>query len=371
MLFFWFLGFFSDSLVHRAALTLALGFGTVFFRYADVVYSHVPAAAALFAAFVLIWMQDRDDVISHGRSAWFVRHSRASVTLAGIFMGVSVVLEYPSALAAMFIGLYALGRLPRRLWPNLILGAVPGPLFIAGYNLAIFGNPLVTGYANSTSAFPGVHRTHSGLAGAYQHVFVLLRPRALLGMSFSPYRGLFFLSPFLLLAFPGYWLWARRGGREWLLFLAIPVALFLAISSFAGWDGGMAVGPRYLISMLPFLTFPVIFVLNRARAWATRFIIYGLIALSCAAVWIESIGGNGYPQVYLLDPLLSSSLPALAQGHLHATVVTLLVVVDPSTPVSGSLVTPVATFGLIALLALWSLFCLRGTSRIRRNGAAV
>lgn len=356
MLFFWFLDFFSNSLAHRAVLTLALGLATDVFRYANTVYSHVPSAVALFAAFILVWIQGRDDVMDRGRSGWLPRHPQIATGFAGILLGVSVVLEYPSALVAVLIGLYALSSLPRRLWPYLILGAVPGLLLIGAYNLAIYHNPLVTGYASSASAYPGVHRTHSGLAGAYQHVFGALRLRALLGMSFHPYRGLFFLSPFLLLSFPGYWLWARRGGREWFLFLVVPVFLFLAISTFAGWYGGQAVGPRYLIVSLPFLVFPAIFVLDRVEAWAARLVVYGLFGLSFAATWIESVGGEAYPYINLANPLFDYSLPALERGHLNANLVTLLVVVDPSIPIKSAMITPVATIFLITLLALWSLW---------------
>lgn len=355
MLFFWFLGFFSASLVNRTILTLALGLGTTMFRYADTVYSHLPVAGLLFAGFVLIWMQDHSAAMRGPRSTWFVHHPHTTTGLAGLCLGASFLFEYSSIPIALLLGIYSLNRLPRHLWPYLALGAAPGVLVTAGYNLANFGNPLITGYANSTTAFPGVHRHRSGVGGAYQHVLQLFpKPRALAGLSLSPFRGLFFMSPFLLLAFPGYRLWSRRGEREWILFLAIPIFQFLAISMFAGWSGGFAIGPRYLIPMLPFLAFPVIFVLDRPTRWIKP-IAYALLAISFAVVWIETLGGPAYPGSKVLDPLFSYSLPQLTAGYLRTNLVTLVDFLRPNPlQIPHTVRSLWATILLATALALWS-----------------
>ncbi len=356
LLFYWFLGFFTRSNINRTILTLALGLGTMMFRYSGTVYSHLPVTALLFAAFVLVWIHDKEEAVRGSRSAWFVQHPHATAGLAGLCLGASVLFEYSSIVITVLIGIYALIRFPRHLWPALIVGGVPGILVVGAYNLAAFGNPLVTGYAVTTSAFPGVHRHGSGLNGAYGHFIPRPKLQALWGMSFSPFRGLFFLSPFLLTAFPGYRLWARRADRDWILFLAVPVAQLLAISTFPGWHGGWAVGPRYLIPMLPFITFPVIFVLDRATDWISRVIVYGLIAISFLAVWIETLGANGYPPNSFKDPLFSYSLVALQHGYLRASVVTLYLFLNPSsTQMSLSNVSMLAAVLFVALVGLWSL----------------
>ncbi len=232
---------------------------------------------------------------------------------------------------------------------------MPGILITGAYNQIAFGNPLVTGYAPTTSIFPGMHRHGSGLAASYSHIVPLPKLQALWGMSLSPYRGMFFLSPFLLLAFPGFWLWARRGGREWILFLGIVILHFIAISAFPGWHGGWAVGPRYLIAMLPFIAFPIIFILDFAADWLTRLVVYGLLGLSFFAVWVETLGGPAYPPNSFFDPLFSYSLPALSHWYLRASVVTLgmfLGVIPNDISLSDVLI--LALIGFISLLSLWS-----------------
>jgi hypothetical protein len=139
-------------------------------------------------------------------------------------------------------------------------------------------------------------------------------------MSFSPYRGLFFLSPFLLLAVPGFWLWAKRGGREWLLFLVVSILYFLLLSSFATWWGGWAAGPRYIIPIFLFLAFPIIFVLDWVSTLSNRdvirYVVYGSMVISVVSVWAETITNASWPNDWTLNPLFDLCLPALVRGDL-------------------------------------------------------
>src|SRR5205823_8578008 len=84
----------------------------------------------------------------------------------------------------------------------------------------------------------------------YPHV------NALVGLTFGIYRGLFFLSPYLLMAIIGFGvLWRRRWRAEVMVLVLAPLVYLLFNSSSAMWDGGFGVGPRYLIASLPFLAF--------------------------------------------------------------------------------------------------------------------
>jgi hypothetical protein len=78
--------------------------------------------------------------------------------------------------------------------------------------------------------------------------------RALWGILLSPYRGLFYSAPWLLLAIPGGVLLARRGARgEALVCAAIAVLFVWMNASLVDWPGGWAVGPRYLVPCIPFM----------------------------------------------------------------------------------------------------------------------
>jgi hypothetical protein len=69
------------------------------------------------------------------------------------------------------------------------------------------------------------------------------------------YRGLFFGAPWLWAALPGCLLWLRQRQRRaevWVCLAAIGLFLWLN-SSLVDWQGGWAMGPRYLIPAIPFL----------------------------------------------------------------------------------------------------------------------
>lgn len=316
LLFFWFLGYYSSSLLNRAVLTLALGLGTTIFPYAQVFYSHVPAAALLFAAYVLISLPRRG---ARGpRSAWLVAHPEVTALLAGVALGFALLFEYTAAIVDLILVVYALARLPRRLLPYLAIGGVPGLTTLLTYDLIAYHDPFGTGYGHN--AVPYWRRGIPGILESFRSP--RLRPRAILDLAVSPSRGLFFLSPWLLLALPGFALWARRRTREWVLPASIATAFFLLVSTFSGWEGGSAVGPRYLTPMLPFLALPVIFVLEWASTRpAVRAGSAVLLLVSGCAVWVETLGGTAgsYPGQEIHNPLFSYSLPMLLHGFLPQT----------------------------------------------------
>lgn len=325
LIFFWFLGYFSTSLSNRAILTLALGLGTPFFPYAQNFYAHVPVACLLFGAFGLVHVL-RHGVVSGQVTRRLVAHPRAAGLIVGLALGLVILEEFPAALLSLVIGLYALVQLPRRLWPYLIAGGVPPVLLLLAYNLAVYHSPFVVAYTSGASV-QFRHQLEQGVSGFTWPP----KPAAIYGMSFSPFRGIFFLSPFLLMAIPGYALWARRGEREWLLFLVIPVLYFFTIAMYAVWWGGYSVGPRHLIPTLPFLAFPAIFTLDRLRAVMSRLVVYGLVGvlLTCSllAVWAETIAWPPeapaitiWPSDQVQNPLFTQYLPALLHGQLVANV---------------------------------------------------
>lgn len=339
VLFFWFLGFLSASIVNRAFLSLALGLATIVFPYAQLFYSHVPAMALEFAGFALVYILAARG--RHGRGQWIVNHPSISALLAGLCLGGAVVFEYPTAIISALIGLYALIRLPRTVWPYLIAGVAPALATVMAYDYAAYHSPFTTGYSGNSVLWK---QEGQGIAG------FTWPPRwtAITGMSYSPYRGLFFLSPFLLLALPGYGLLAhaswRKGDSAWLVFLAIPVAFFFAIAMYWGWFAGQVVGPRYLIPMLPFLALPIIFLLNCLRSLPARGAVAPLVAVSLFNVWAETLGSRAYPHSGTMNPLFTFSLPALGRGEVPMNLGMFL---GPHGPTS--------LLPLLGLLILWTL----------------
>jgi hypothetical protein len=162
-----------------------------------------------------------------------LRPGQWRLALAGFLLGYAVITEYPAALIAGAILIYALLLLKDiRSFVGILLGTCLPLLLLMGYSWAIWGTPFTTGYAYS-ALFP--EHFSSGILGV-----TYPRLEALGGLTFSPYRGLFFLSAFLLLSIPGfYFLWSKPDRRkEFALILWGAASVLLFVSSIPQWDGG-------------------------------------------------------------------------------------------------------------------------------------
>lgn len=126
-----------------------------------------------------------------------------------------------------------------------ILGLAVPLATLMYYNTVCFGGPFASAYTYHVS-----YNHQSGFMG-----IGLPKISALWGITFSPYRGVFYHSPVLLLAIPGTWLFYRQKQfRKEFWFCFLVVAAFLAFNSgYAYWDGVGTVGARFLIPCLPFL----------------------------------------------------------------------------------------------------------------------
>jgi 4-amino-4-deoxy-L-arabinose transferase-like glycosyltransferase len=271
-LLFCFLASLGLGLRGRMLLIAGYGLGTMSFAFSTVFFGHQIAALLLFAAFYLLFS------LRQGRI------SRWHYLTAGLLASYAIITEYPTALIVGCLTLYVLYH--ARSWYSLLLfigGMLPSLGIAAVYNTLCFGGPFNQGYANL--AGPEAFRV-----GQAQGLFGVTAPHldALWQTTFGPYRGLFLLSPFLLLAFPGFWLLFRQ--RIWrsetVLWLSIVAVYFLFAISYYAWDGGYSLGPRHFIPALPFLVLPIASVLKR-RGWV-RNLSVTLIGLSIVIVTLAT-----------------------------------------------------------------------------------
>jgi len=269
-----------------AIIALTIGFGTIFFPFSTLFFSHVSAAFFLLLAFYQI-LAHKQIVLTRlatlEESEQSVQDQRWRLMLAGFGLGFSITLEYPSAIAVALIGLYALPlfiqkRELRNDFPALIIGGLAGLLPLVVYNFYAFHKPFYITYEAYAQSANTAYQAHKqGVLGIR---FPLLDPSAwpqfwsnLCEITYKPLRGIFFANPVLLLIFPGFVMLLRE--KRWKTWAVrdealLSIMMFLAFVSFNAsfgdsityWGGGASFGPRYLIVMLPFLTLPLLMALQ-------------------------------------------------------------------------------------------------------------
>jgi len=224
--------------------------------------SDVQAAFFLFAAFHLILRlrEERARVGLRPSVLLLLGLSLgAAVSTRAVVLPAVLVLEC-SALFVMFRGhagheaVRATGR-PRGIDPGRKAFAwmfVP-QLLIAGLllfaNVQRFGDPFDSGYG-------------ALLRGNFLHAPSLT---GLVGVLFSPGKGLLWMAPGLVLLYFGVPRALRTGQRVWLwTTLALSVVVLMPVICVQGWHGAWTFGPRYLLPLLPFLWLGVALGLERA-----------------------------------------------------------------------------------------------------------
>lgn len=259
-------------------VALVIALGTPLFGYATALFVHVPSASLLFLAFVLA---------VGGRPG-----------AAGFLAGLAVATNYLCGPPAMLIALCLLMR------PRLLLryaaGAVLPLVVLAAYQFIAFGSVLATPIHNLDPRFTSPH--------AFLGVFRLPELAALWGVTLSPYRGLFFTAPVLLLAVAGIAPMFRRTRPELLVIGGTTLFFLLANASFNGWWGGHAISARYLLPIVPFLG---VLLLYAERV--PRLLFGGLAVLSIALQTMIAVVDVHVPQD-MLQPVTAYVLPLFLGG---------------------------------------------------------
>lgn len=315
----------------RWVVVLSYGLLTPAFAYAGAFYGHQLSAALLFGAFYLAFAG-----LQVKRSTFNVQRLLA----IGLLLGYSVVTEYPTMLMVGILYLYtcyvvlkvsvptitlsSVYRLPSTVYRQIAWVTIPAVLVAAAwmaYNTTVFGGPLELGYSHSEL---WTEQHHTGFMSLN-----LPQAAAIWGITFGLFRGLFVLSPWLLLALPGFWLWYRSGRyrAEWLVALASVVVIFLFNSSSVMWWGGFAIGPRYLLPALPFMALPLVFVLDHrifSGSSVVRLLFMVLLGWSFVATWGLTLAEQAFPSDTIYNPLLNYALPNWLAGNIARNLGTIL-----------------------------------------------
>lgn len=241
-----------------------------------------------------------------------ISRMRLEGLLGGLCLGGGVVVEYPSILVvvAVLVALAASKHARRRLFWVVVGGLAPA-LVLCGWHWIAFGGPFTLPY--SYKANPELAATHS------QGLFGIGWPgaEALWGLLFSARRGLFYLAPWLLLGLAGLFRMAtdHRLDRSWRIAPVLSVFLgFTLIAGFPDWHGGRAVGPRYLVFLVPVVAIGGVFLASagwRARRRPDE-------TESMRPVWVRPATAVALGLTF--SSLLLSLVPAVGHAHVSESI---------------------------------------------------
>ena len=199
--------------------------------------------------------------------------TRARAIAAGVVLGLIACNRPPDAIIAVALGAYGLWW-ARRFAPLLLAAALLPAVPLLVYNFGIVGHIAgAYGLVGDPSFF--AHNLFAGLAG----------------LLFSPTKGLFVFSPFLIFVpFCVPSILRDKSVRGIGIAVLAAIALQMLLYAMADWRQGGSWGPRWLTDIVPLLVWmlPPVFTEFRRAARALFFVAVG------AAIIIEAIGAFWY-----------------------------------------------------------------------------
>jgi hypothetical protein len=265
----------------------ATGAGTLILPFSTLYFSHVISAAMVLGAFALLWKERKAPT------------RLGLIFAAGLLGGFAITTEYPLALASVIIGIYALARFGfgnrRELFSRTgayAAGGFLGVLPLAIYNQLAFGS--VTHFSYQDAVAVQGSSGHAVLGLNDGGFFGITDPKvsSAFDLLFSA-KGLFLLSPVLLMAFYGLVLMWRSGKRSE---VGVIGAIFLAYFAYNSgyWlpFGGGSPGPRFLIPVIPFLGLALAPAFKKLPATALALTIPSMLVMATATATLPMIG-NG------------------------------------------------------------------------------
>lgn len=234
--------------VRTAVITaLAYAFATSAFPYTRTFLSEPLSTVCLLVAAIGVteFHRVRDErPIAAARWLW----GAAALLAISLHTHVLNVVEIPIFAAWVLVPLHrsrALSR-HRSAWLGAIAIGLLGAALLGLGQWLRFGDPWET--------------------GRYDHYSWFQAPgEGLVAMLLAPGRSILVYSPALLVALPGWRAFGRRHRDVAIACVAIFVARWLFVGLRSDWWGGWAIGPRYLLPVVPFLLLPLAELVERPR----------------------------------------------------------------------------------------------------------
>jgi hypothetical protein len=277
LLFSKLLKWFGVSGVYAWLFPLALGLGTLAWKYADYDFSEEMQMALLLLAVYGV-----------------IRGSSKSILGGGLGFGGLILVKLVYTIFFPLFLLYLVtrpGELRYRI-RHAALFSFPFILascFIAWMNLLRFGNPLESGYGSEAHQFIPSQMWHTvpQLLGSYD-------------------KGIFIFCPILILGLFGWKEFASRYRPEALLCAGLILGNLILTGAWHGWDGGWAWGPRLLVPMIPFWLLPAAFWCSQRQS-RTRLWIFSLLLLASIVLQVPGILVKNQEIREIKDNMLTAS----------------------------------------------------------------
>ena len=253
------LEYFSINKKNRLIITFIFAFATLMFVYSSEYNIRTISVFFAFLAFYLLFSMKNEK-----------RINKKYLFFAGLSSAFSIALTYTDAIIFVLLFLYLLTFLRDRRIVWFLFGA---SIILSGillYHYVIFDDPLTTAYHHRAST--DVPYTQGTADLTYPNWYRIWN------LSFSPFKGVFFYMPILLLSFYGLFLNFRKNKFfiENLFILSIFLAYFFYNASLSySWHANCAFGPRYLIMIIPFFMLPLMFVIEKTNVFI---FIFGILS---------------------------------------------------------------------------------------------
>ena len=280
-----------------AILTVCYGLGTSNFGYATILYTQAVLGAFFIIALHILLGNEKRNVRMVGLST------------AGFLLAFSVMIEPLSILVVVIFGFYLLIRRPGiGGWLCFVLGALPVFFLLLGYNYSTMGSLFASSYKYQNPIYT--------YEGAFMGIFQPPSFKVLYFITFHPIRGLFWVSPLLIMTLPGLYLLLKKDRAVTLLSAAVIAVYLLFSMSFVAWHAGWCVGPRYLSPSLPFWVLALCGILTLSGF--TRILVYLVGALSIVLNTMITAVNIQAPQLEMTNPLFQYIVPMFQNGVLSA-----------------------------------------------------
>jgi len=194
--------FFGRGIEAALAASVALGLGTMLWKYGSVLFSHALAALTLMLALYLTLLITTSDDAPTLRTA----------ALLGFVLGFAPVVEYTSLPFSVLVGIYLVLMCFRRIQQSdrrdqwlkaigaLVLAGLIPAVFLAAYNTTSFGGPLeISRFNANIELWP----ENENVATTFSTPILYGLRAVLWHVPTDPNRGLFHLAPVALFGLAG------------------------------------------------------------------------------------------------------------------------------------------------------------------------